>query len=310
MNWRERLWEQNWLLPLLPNYMKPLNEPALMNEHTKEFVYEAEEFISDLAALTELPRLNKTFKRTIQGFSFKIKIKQKKIHAEFLDTNKSSSTIKKRVYITSYRKNVKMENGFGKIIDSTIYYQYNGKTIVRSIRKHPFFQSLFHHIHRLDLSLSGENIKLEEIKNQTNITQEQQLSPATDDKSQIKALISSAEHTFDYYKEINLTTEKALQELLRELRRCGEEYHLLDIEEKHHMKRMIQHDLPNLLKTYDSLNASQKQEKYEETVRTIKQMASYLQRQANDLQSTRMDRMNHLLKLNELRYNSEDQSNS
>ncbi|WP_280768164.1 hypothetical protein [Salipaludibacillus daqingensis] len=306
MNWRERLWEQNWIIPLLPNYMKPLDEPSLLNEHTKEFVYEAEEFISDLSALSELPRLDKTFKRSIQGFSYKIKIKQKKIHVEMIDTNKSSSNIKKRVYITTFRKNIKMENGFGKVIDSTIYYQLHGKTVVRNIRKHPFFISIFHHLHRLDLSLSGETLPDNPVKVTSKNEEVQQLEPTADNQDQVKALLSSAEHTYKQFRAIDHKVDQSLRDLLTEIERCTEEYQLLDLEEKHHMKRMIQHDLPNLLNTYDTLSEEQKRSSFHEMVTSIKNMSSFLQKQANDLQSTRMDRMNYLLKLNELRYEQND----
>ncbi|WP_416149772.1 hypothetical protein ACM26V_01885 [Salipaludibacillus sp. HK11] len=300
MNWRERLIEQSWIIPLLPNYMKPLNEPNLQNQHTKEFVFEAEEFISDLSALSELPRLNKTFKRSIQGFAYKIKIKQKKIHVEMVDTNKSSSNIKKRVYITIFRKNIKQENGFGKVIDSTIYFQLQGKTVVRNVRRHPLFLSLFHHLHRLDLSLSGEST--ENIVAPTSAIEEQQLEPTKDHHDQIKALMSSVDHTYKQFRTIDAKVDKILQDLVTEIGRCTEEFQLLDLEEKHHMKRMIQHDLPNLLNTYDSLTNEQKSNAFLEMVTSLKNMRSFLQRQANDLQSTRMERMNYLLKLNELRY--------
>lgn len=301
LNWRERLLEHSWVTPLLPNYMKPLDEPSLMNDQTKEFVYELEEFISDLSSLSELPRLNKTFKRSIQGFAYKIKIREKKIHVEMVDTNKSSSTIKKRVYITTFRKNIKIENGFGKIIDSTIYYQMSGKTIVRNIRKHPLFQSLFHHIHRLDLSLSGEPLTNESQLGPPT-TPEQSIAPSLDIQDQIKALVGSAEHSYSQYRELDDTVARSLKKLVLELHRCTEEYHLLDVEEKHHLKRMVQHDLPNLLKTYQSLSPTHKQEKYHELLDTLSTMEKFLKRQATDLQSTRMDRMNHLLKLNEVRY--------
>jgi len=288
--------------------MKPLDEPSLLNEHTKEFVYEAEEFISDLSALSELPRIDKTFKRSIQGFSYKIKIKQKKIHVEMVDTNKSSSNIKKRVYITTFRKNVKMENGFGKILDSTIYYQLQGKTVVRNIRRHPLFLSIFHHLHRLDLSLSGETFNKEPVKLPSTNEEVQHLEPTADHEDQVKALLSSAEHTYKQFKTIDDKVDQSLVEILTEIERCTDEFQLLDLEEKHHMKRMIQHDLPNLLNTYHSLSESQKKSTFNEVVSSLKNMRSFLQTQANDLQETRMDRMNYLLKLNELRYDSNNRT--
>src|SRR5690625_2351425 len=101
MNWTEN----KWLEPFLPNYLKPLKDPRIESEHTVEFVEHAEEFLSDLAALTELPRLNKTFKRNIKGYSFKVRIKARKIHLELKDTKKSSANYKKRIYITINRRN-------------------------------------------------------------------------------------------------------------------------------------------------------------------------------------------------------------
>lgn len=305
MSWRELLWEQKWLHPLLPNYLKPLDEPAIMNEFTKEFVYEAEEFISDLAALSELPRMNKTFKRTLQGYSYKIKIKPKKIHVEMFDTNKSSSSVKKRVFLTTFRKNIKAENGTGKILESVIYYQLNNKTYVRNVRKHPYFQSLFHHIHRLDASLNGESVAAlpEGALATDSDDKERQLTPSESETNLAESLLDSARHTYHNFANISENTDIILKGILYELERCLEEFTLLDIEEKHHVKRMIQHDLPNLLHTYHTLSAEQKQKTYENMIRNMSNMRSFLKQQADDLQGTRIDRMNQLIQLNDLRYN-------
>ncbi|AOM82858.1 hypothetical protein [Salisediminibacterium beveridgei] len=310
MNWQERLWEQKWLLPILPNYMKPLDEPALLNQHTREFVYEAEEFISDLAALSELPRMNKTFKRSVHGLSYKIKIKPKKIHLELADTNKSSSAIKKKVFITIFRKHVRMENGFGKVIDSSIYYQLSGNTYVRNIRRHSYFLPLFHHLHRLDLSLSGESLQsFDELnkkhENQNEIESVQ--TPGTDNE-QVDSLKQSIYHTQRAFSKYDPALQSELDKLAGEFNRCLEEFHLLDIEEKHHIKRMAQHDLPNLIQTYYSLTETQRQEKQRELINALQNMNSFLKEQANDLQSTRVDRMNHLLRLTSIRYENNQYS--
>ncbi|SER40614.1 hypothetical protein [Salisediminibacterium halotolerans] len=304
MSWRERLWEQKWLHPLLPSYLKPLDEPAIMNEFTKEFVYEAEEFISDLAALTELPRMNKTFKRSLQGYSYKIKIKPKKIHVEMFDTNKSSSSVKKRVFLTTYRKTVKSEHGSGKILESVIYYQLNNKTHVRNVRKHPYFQSLFHHIHRLDASLNGEHVPelTQSASSADAANNERQLNPSESESNQAESILASAKHTYNNFAHLSETAEIILTGIMHELERCLEEFALLDIEEKHHIKRMIQHDLPNLLHTYRTLSPEQKQKTYDNMLRNMSNMRGFLKQQADDLQGTRIDRMNQLIQLNDLRY--------
>lgn len=307
MNWQERLWEQKWLIPILPNYMKPLEEPALLNQHTREFVYEAEEFISDLAALTELPRMNKTFKRSIHGYAYKIKIKPKKIHIELADTNKSSSAIKKKVFITVFRKHIRMENGFGKVIDSSIYYQLSGNTFVRNIRSHSYFLPVFHHLHRLDLSLSGESLQAFDEMNQKSTDQKgvESVQPSDTNDEQINSLKYSMSHTQKAFSSIDPALQDELDKLAEEFYRCLEEFHLLDIEEKHHIRRMVQHDLPNLIQTYYSLTEEQRLKKKNELVSALQNMHSFLKEQANDLQSTRVDRMNHLLRLTSLRYSND-----
>lgn len=308
MNWREKLWEQKWVTALLPNYMKPLDEPALMNQHTKEFVYEAEEFISDLAALSELPRMNRTFKRTVHGYAYKIKIKPKKLHIELADTSKSPSQIKKKVFITVFRKNIKMENGFGKTIESIIYYQINNQTHVRNVRRHPYFLSLFHHMHRLDLSLSGESLQEFDSNSNSidgNFDHEHQLSTDDHKKDHVASLDDSMSHTISAYQHLDEDIRSKTKNMHMELQRCFEEFHLLDIEEKHHIRRMIQHDLPNLLLTYHSLSQEQKQIKKQELLSALDNMISFLKEQAGDLQATRLERMNHLLRLSDIRYSNQ-----
>lgn len=297
MNWRDKITEHSWLLPFLPNYMKPLDEPGLVNEHTREFVYEAEEFISDLAALSELPRINKTFKRSIQGFTYKIKIKPRKIHVEMIDTQKSASTMKKRIFITIFRHHIKQEQGTGKLIDSTIYYQKDGKTFVRSVRRHPLFQSLFYHVHRLDLSISGEAIP-EELPQIETAPQDTSMSVSQEAHALVEAL-TDVQRRFIHLGD---TLMKQVEEMQLSMKKTEEEYALLDVEEKHHLKRMILHDIPNLLQTYDSLSSDQKREAYDRVQQSLLNMYQFIDKQANDLQATRMERMDHLLQLNELRY--------
>ncbi|CAM3723506.1 hypothetical protein [Alkalicoccus chagannorensis] len=304
MNWRDRLLEQAWLQPLLPNYMKPLDEPSLMNENMREFIYEAEEFISDLAALAELPRMNKTFKRSIQGFTYKVKMKPKKLLVEMIDTHKSASTMKKRVFITVHRSHHKSENGSGKVADSTIYYQKSGRTYVRSVRRHESFQTLFYHLHRLDMSLSGQTTEL--------------LPPGQEAKP------AAIESTSTMPAQEPLMMQQSLQELRREtkgltesmtehlslleeeLQQATEEYHLFAVEERYELKRMMLHDIPDLIRTFSSLSDTQRQESAPRVENSLARMLTHLRSYTEDLEKTRMDRMNHVLQVQQLRYEQED----
>ncbi|PRO66868.1 hypothetical protein [Alkalicoccus urumqiensis] len=297
MQWRDRLMEMNWIQPFIPSYMKPLDEPAMMNETMQEFIYEAEEFISDLAALSEIPRMNKTFKRSIQGFSYKVKIKPKKIFVEMIDTHTSVSTMKKRVYITALRREHKQEQGTGRMADATIYYQKNHQTIVRSIKKHPSFQSIFYHLHRLDVSLEGGSLE------SLPAAPPEISEAAAAEGRELEVLTSALKDYQKRYRQSDFSGE--LTQLQHELSKAEEEFDLLDVEEKHHMKRMILHDVPNLLQTYESLNDVQKREAAPRIQSSFSRMAAFLEAQAADLEATRMDRMNHLLHLNDIRYSPE-----
>ncbi|ADU30195.1 hypothetical protein [Evansella cellulosilytica] len=297
MSFREAIWDQKWLQPLLPNYLKPLKDPNINNEFTKEFVSEAEEFLSDLASLSELPRLNKTFKRNIKGYLFKVKIKPKKIHVELIDTKKSSSPIRKRIYITTYRKQVKSEKGFGKCVDATIYYQVENKTIVRNIQKHPLFIPIFYKINALDHSISGLPIdelphleitdKRESIKSHVDATVDQEFT--------IKGLLKE-------YQSLDTLINTKLEEIDSALKQCIEDINLLDIEEKHHLKRLVNHDLPQLLETYASLSKDQRLDSYDDVMTSLHSMRTYIETQTNHLKNTRMDRMQQLIRLNQIRY--------
>lgn len=303
MSWREHIWEQKWIEPLLPNYLKPLNDPAIETDDTKEFVQEAVEFLSDLTSLSELPRLNKTFKRNIKGYLFKIKIKEKKIYVELKDTKKTSAAIKKRVYITTFRKNIKAEKGMGKCVDSTIYYQVENKTIVRNIRKHSLFQPIFFMIHQLDRSLSGEQLLSEDTKIAKPIERAEKKLPEKVNEEQ-QSILKYMDNVINKFQYTDDLIDTKLTELHYAIKECIQEVELLDIEERHHIKRLVSYDLPNLLETYASLSDEQKKQAYNDVIYSIHSMRTYIETQAKQLHSSRMDRMKQLLQLNRLRYES------
>ncbi|WP_142303602.1 hypothetical protein [Evansella halocellulosilytica] len=297
MSWRDRLWEHKWIEPFLPNYLKPLKDPDIICSYTESFIYESVEFITDLASLSELPRLNKTFKREIQGFLFKVKIKQKKIHVELLDTKKSSAKLKKRVYITIYRKQYKQENGMGKCVDSTIYYQKDGRTVVRSVRNHHLFKQVFLALYQLDQSLSGNST--DKSLPPTSLSSDEDQRPYENDSDRQEILTSAKQLT-------NVPLDKEMKEKIGALQSlieiCLYDIHLFDIEEKHQLKRLVNRDLPNLLETYKHLSEEQKQEKYDDLLNTVNSMITFTEDLKDQINHSRMERMDHLLRLNQIRY--------
>ncbi|RNA69205.1 hypothetical protein [Alteribacter keqinensis] len=298
MTFKEKLLHQEWIQPFLPNYMKPLHEPRIEEDATSLMVHETEEFLSDLASLSELPRLNKTFKRKIKGFLLKVKIKPKKLHLEMHDTKRSQALIKKRIYITIYRKSVKAEKGLGKCIDATIYFHTDGRNIVRNVKHHPLFRPVFTHLHMLDSSLSGQNL-LPQNESEETVELQRAHHNEPDEKSTLNAELKQLERR---YANLNNSITSVFSNVSASLKRCLEEFNLLDVEERHQLKRMLIKEIPDLLDTYQSLTPSQKKEMEEDVIHALEKMNRFVGKIASSLDHNRMERLNHLLRVNKMRY--------
>ncbi|TMW73534.1 hypothetical protein [Alteribacter natronophilus] len=299
MTFKERLLHHQWVQPFLPNYMKPLQEPGIEEGPTSLMIHETEEFLSDLSSLSELPRLNKTFKRKIKGFLLKVKIKPKKLHLELIDTKRSPAQIKKRIYITTYRKSVKSENGLGKCIDATIYYQIEGRNMVRNVKHHHLFRPVFTHLHMLDTSLSGQAALPAAELEETAPARPEEITAENEDKNSLMAALNN------YSPQLNTSDpdlEQALAEVTGSLKRCLEEFELLDIEERHQVKRMIVKEIPQLTQTFRSLSPLQKSEKKEEMINALQKMNHFTLKIVSSLERNRLEHMNHLLRVSKMRY--------
>ncbi|PYZ98362.1 hypothetical protein CR205_07135 [Alteribacter lacisalsi] len=303
MTFKEKLLHHEWVQPFLPNYMKPLQEPRIEEGATSLMIHETEEFLSDLSSLSELPRLNKTFKRKIKGFLLKVKIKPKKLHLELIDTKRSPAEIKKRIYITTYRKTVKAENGLGKCIDATIYFQLDGRNIVRNIKHHSLFRPVFTHLHMLDSSLSGQSVLPAPVQSAEDPSAEG--DTASFDEEKIR-LTSELRKQAAQFNNMNNDLSRTMEQVSCSLNRCLEEFDLLDIEERHQIKRMIVKEIPQLTSTYQSLTAAQKHEKKDDMITALHKMNHFALKIASSLDQNRMERMNHLLRVNKMRYDDEN----
>ncbi|WP_096434933.1 hypothetical protein [Alteribacter populi] len=307
MSFKEKFIHYEWVQPFLPNYMKPLQEPRIEEDSTSLMVHETEEFLSDLASLSELPRMNKTFKRKIKGFMLKVKIKHKKLHLEMLDSKRSSASIRKRIYITIYRKNIKAEKGLGKCIDATIYFNVDGRNMVRNIKHHPLFRPVFLHLHMLDSSLSGSG---QSHPTQSSLSYEEpnehEMNVSTLQEADKNELHTEIKKLDQRYQKMNQNIYAAFTLMKKSITRCIEDFDLLDIEERHQVKRIIVKEIPDLLGTYQTLPPQQKEETEHEIILAIEKMDRFLKKITSSLDSNRMERMNHLLRVNKLRYEDKE----
>jgi gas vesicle protein len=174
------------------------------------------------------------------------------------------------------------------------------------VRNHPLFQPVFYELHRLDLSLAGKALPEIESAEQPKALMNPEHKPSTEDET--KAILTNLDSLKKQYRKSEPAFHKQINQLQEDILICIKDMHLLDIEEKHHLKRMVSYDLPNLLETYDSLSEDQKEKTFDEVMSTVNSMRDYVKKQTEQLQSSRMDRMKHLLKLNEVRYNNSSEN--
>lgn len=79
---------------------------------------------------------------------------------------------------------------------------------------------------------------------------------------------------------------------------------MLEIEERYTIKRMLSEDIPNLLHTYLSLNAANQLAQKENLFVALSKMELTLMRYAEQLEQLRLQKMEHIIKVNEQRYDT------
>jgi len=96
--------------------------------------------------------------------------------------------------------------------------------------------------------------------------------------------------------------ESRLTRLLQQADKLKEDFLLLDFEERHIVRRMFKDDIPSLIHTYLSLSVKHQLEQKENLYITLTKMELTLIDYVDRLEKLRVDRMNHLLRLQSIRY--------
>lgn len=287
--------QQEWFYRWLPDYLKPLNDETIEDFHTKEMISEVVELLTDLSSLTELARMDKTFKRTIDGTKVKVRIKMRKISIEINDTKQSPSKIKKKIHLTVFRKRFKSKNGRGKCSEATIYYRKDTKSVVRSIRRSPLFKPIFDAIDMLDDALDGrQNIDVSVPPPRDRL--------GTEGKEADTVIEQELKRLPAQFQDLDDSLNYRFQSLMESIENIIPEHNLLDIEEKHELNRMVNEEIPQLIEAYQSVSNREQTEKRHDVFTAIYRMEQHVKRINEQLMSTRSDRLDQLLRLNEVRY--------
>ncbi len=295
-----RLSEISFLESFLPDRLKPLKDDFLSDQYSQALLLETERFIDEIIQLTEIKQLNRAFKRKTTQFKLLVKIKKKRIKLDISDQKGSEAPIKKRIIIDIYRKIYKSHNNVGKIVEGTIYYLYQGQSFIRSVKRSPFLHRIYDQLDRLDDALIGRLVKHHEHEIQSQVTN----SHLSENQIELQNLLVEMKRitNFNHSFALDPMIENRLEKVIAHVEKITPDFHLLDIEDRHLIKRVLREDLPNLLHSYISLTLEQQLQQKENVYVAISRIELKILEIIKQMERTKLERMEHLLRLNKVRY--------
>lgn len=286
---------ENWL----PDRLKPLKDEFISDQYSQALLKEAEKLIEDVINLSEMDRINRNFKKNTSQVKISLKIKKKRMKLDISDQKRSEAPIKKRLVIDVYRKIYKAKNGVGKIIEATIYYTYQGQSFVRSVKRSPYLKSIFYKLDMLDDALIGRLVKENELQVRHDATK-----PLTEKQEEVQHLLVEMKRISkqNIVLSIDPMIENRLATIIEQTEKVIPEFSLLEIEDRHMMKRILREDLPNLLHSYVALTSEQQLEQKENIFVALSRIELKILQLIKEMEKMKLERMEHLLRLNKVRY--------
>lgn len=305
MSFINQLLKVSFIEKLVPDRLKPVSLDILSDQYSQQLLKETEVFIEDIIKLTEKEKINRIFKRKSNDFKLLLKIRKKRMKLDIADLKGGKSPIKKRIVIDQYRKIYKTKNGIGKVVDATIYYTYQGSQFVRTVKNSTLFNGIFYKLDMLDDALIGQLI--------------QKPNQHLDYIATYKQMVNKNEELFTLMLELKRITkhsakltidpiiERKLTLIVSQIDPIVPDFHLLDIEDRHVIKRMLKDDIPTLLHSFLSLTIQQQLEQKEKVFIALSRMELKLISIKKELEKMRLEKVEHLLRLNEVRYEQKQQ---
>ncbi|KMK76701.1 hypothetical protein [Alkalihalobacillus pseudalcaliphilus] len=298
----KELTDSPWFKFLTPAHRRAVDEHLLRDEATNKLIKSAEKLIDHLTKKAPGYNQKRSIRRKQKDMIIRLKVNHKWIRLQIADTKYSVSPVQKRINIVCYRHYVKANNGIGVCKEATIHYYKDGKWHVRSIKQSPSFQGVFFRVHRLDEAFSTGAPQTETSLEWLSKQREQLRSSTTD---QLPYLLEESKRYFDSVNQFSIDPliQNRLERLVEQASKISTDFDLLDYEEKHIVKRMFKEDIPKLLNTYLSLSLKNQLDQKENIFVTLSKMELTLLDYQNQLEKARVEKMNYLLKLQEIRYN-------
>lgn len=285
----------------IPDRLKPVPLDIVSDQYSQTLIKETEIFIEDIIQLSETEKTNRIFKRKSKEYKLSLKIRKKRMKLDISDQKGAMSPIKKRVIIDLYRKIYKTKNGVGKIVDATIYYSYQGTNFVRTIKQSSPFHGIFYKLDMLDDAMIGRLMKDSSQPFDRISTNHSTLDNKNEE---VLKLMLELKRITTHAEKLTLDPiiERKLNSIISQIDPIIPDYHLLEIEDRHVIKRMLKDDLPQLLHSFFSLTLTQQLEQKEKVYVALSRIELKLISLIRDLEKMRLEKIEHLLRLNEVRY--------
>ncbi|GAF67064.1 hypothetical protein BTS2_3972 [Bacillus sp. TS-2] len=287
-----------------PAHRRAVDEHLLRDEATAKLIQEAEKVLDQLIKKAPNHNQKRNIRRKHKQYTIRLKVNHKYIKLNLNDTKYSVSPIHKRVTIICYRKYVKSKNGVGFCKEASIHYIKDGRSHLRSIRDSSSFHGLFFRIHRLDEAFVHGSSDAKGTLELLSVQEERLQSTKSEN---LGHLIEESKRYFDSVIHFSLDPliENRLNRLVTQIAKLVPDFDLLDYEEKHIVRRMLKEDVPKLLNTYLSLSTKNQLNQKDNIFVALSKMELTIIDFQNILEKARVERMNHLIRLQELRYNRE-----
>ncbi|MCA0988217.1 hypothetical protein [Guptibacillus algicola] len=269
----------------MPPRFKTVESTLLQDVGSNEFLTFAEQLLDEfIHRISSGADKQAKWKRTEKGFTIFLKIKRNIILFSGYDSQKSRSSTPKKFYI-QWERQMKSTREHGKCKQGLILINDRGRIIKRSVKRSPYFSGIFNRMKQLDQALIGPEHVVVESKVDATLKEHIQVIEHLITNPAIKGVIESRSNRL-----VNL-----LNTMLPEL-------DLLDIEERHTVKRMLSTELPGLLEGYISLSDSNKERRHGDLFQALCKMELTLHQLLEKLEDLRLSKVDHLLKVNKMRY--------
>ncbi|MCT8138959.1 hypothetical protein H1D32_15310 [Anaerobacillus sp. CMMVII] len=161
-------------------------------------------------------------------------------------------------------------------------------------------QGILYKLDMLDDALIGRLVK----NNEHEIRPQATNSPLTEKQEELRNLLVEMKRITNHNLSLAVDPmiEHRLGRVLQHIEKITPDFHLLDIEERHMIKRILREDLPNLLHSYVSLSQLQRLEQKENVFVAISRIELKILRIVDQMEKMKLERMEHLLRLNKVRY--------